>query len=149
MGGVDGASRRVVHAAGDGLVLHRVQVEQWGLGRAQTLGVEGALPGQDKTDVRSGVVVGEDGAAFTLSRGQVRPDGAEVDHGRPGRIFHVLWVPLTVGVEVDTGELPAARNELHRPDRSVPLLVVVPPPTVGVRDGGHTRRTVQHGSQDR
>ena len=68
--------------------------------------------------------------------GEVPAAVAEVRRRARRRVLHVLRVGDPVRVGVHAERAPGAREELHRPDRAVPLRVAVPVAAVGVGDRG-------------
>ena len=89
-------------------------------------------------DVGVGVVVAVERGVLGGVRAEVTlRTRTEVDPWPPGPRRRGRPPNGAVAVIVDTDHLPGRREELHRPDRAVPLAVLVQLPAVGVADRGN------------
>src|SRR4051794_20023797 len=98
---------------------------------------------EDLRAVRDGVVVAEEGGAGRRLVGEVAVPEAQVLRRGPGGVVDVVRVLHVVRVLVRGPTTPGTREELHRPDRTVPGGIVVQPPAVGVVDRDGARPPVE------
>ncbi len=106
-------------------------------------------PGDDRVHVVHGVVVGVDRAPqIRLVRQRAPAAQAEVARGAHGGVEEVVRIGDAVAVAVPPQRLPGGRDELHRPDRTVPHRVAVEATAVGVVDGAGVGCAVEHRAED-